>query len=81
MWGTPGPPVPAGLQSAAGTGAVVELAAGGTATVLASGLNFPNGIALAPDGSLYVSVDSTCPATGSSFPYCARRGGIVRLHP
>lgn len=80
MWGTPGPPVPAGPQSAAGTGSVVELAENGVATVLASGLNFPNGIALASDGSLYVTVSSTCTASGSPFPYCAHGGGIVRLH-
>jgi len=81
MWGTPGPPVPAGPQSTAGTGSVVELARNGTATVLASGLNFPNGIALATDGSLYVTVDSTCPATGSPFPYCAAGGQIIHLQP
>ena len=80
MWGTPGPPVPAGPQSAAGTGSVVELARDGRATVLASGLDFPNGITLARDGSLYVTVDSTCPAAGSPFPYCAQGGQIVHLH-
>lgn len=80
MWGTPGPPIPAGPQSAAGTGSVVELAADGTATVVASGLNFPNGIALGPDGSLYVTVGSTCTAAGSPFPYCAEGGGIVHIH-
>lgn len=79
MWATPGPPVPAGPGSAAGTGAVVELAADGTASVVAGGLNFPNGIAIAADGSLYVTVRSTCPATGSPFPYCAAGGGVVRI--
>lgn len=79
MWGTPGPPIPAGPQSAANTGSVVELAADGTATVLASGLNFPNGIALATDGSLYVTVDSTCTAVGTPFPYCAQGGQLVHI--
>ncbi len=79
MWGTPGPPIPAGPGSAAGTGSVVELAADGTASVLAKGLMFPNGIALAKDGSLYVSVGSTCTAQGSPFPYCSNGGGIVKL--
>jgi hypothetical protein len=79
MWGTPGPPIPAGPGSAAFTGSVVELAPDGTATVLVRGLNFPNGIAVARDGSLYVTVDSTCSAQGSPFPYCAAGGGIVRL--
>jgi hypothetical protein len=76
MWATPGPPIP---NTAANTGSVIELAADGTATVLASGLNFPNGIARAPDGSLYVTVDSTCTATGSHLPYCVHGGQIVRL--
>jgi hypothetical protein len=79
MWGTPGPPIPAGPGSAAGTGSVVELASDGTASVLAQGLMFPNGIALARDGSLYVSVGSTCTAQGSPFAYCSTGGGIVRL--
>jgi hypothetical protein len=79
MWGTPGPPIPAGPGSAAGTGSVVEVAADGTATVLAQGLMFPNGIGLARDGSLYVSVGSTCTAQGTPFPYCTNGGGIVRL--
>jgi hypothetical protein len=76
MWGKPGPPIPAGPQSAANTGSVVELAKNGSASVLASGLNFPNGITLATDGSLYVSVGSTCPGP---FPYCANGGQIIRL--
>jgi hypothetical protein len=80
MWGTPGPPIPVGPGSAAGTGSVVELARDGTASVLASGLMFPNAIALAKDGSLYVTVGSTCTAQGSPFPYCAAGGGVVRIH-
>ena len=79
MWGTPGPPVPAGPQSAAGTGSVVRVGPDGTASVIASGLNFPNGIAIARDGSLYVTVGSTCTAVGTPFPYCASGGGIVRI--
>jgi glucose/arabinose dehydrogenase len=79
MWGTPGPPIPAGPQSAAGTGSVVEVTRSGAATVLATGLDFPNGIALAKDGSLYVTVGSTCTAKGTPFPYCANGGAIVHL--
>lgn len=80
MWSTPGPPIPAGPQSAAGTGAVLEYdRRTGATTTLASGLDFPNGIALAKDGSLYVSVGSTCTATGTPFPYCAKGGSIVKL--
>ncbi len=81
MWGTPGRPIPAGPASAAGSGSVVELAANGTASVLAGGLTFPNGIARAKDGSLYISTNSICTATGTPFPYCAKGGGIIRLRP
>jgi hypothetical protein len=80
MWGTPGPPIPAGPASTAGTGSVVELSATGVASVLARGLDFPNGIAATSDGSLYVTVGSTCTAQGTPFPYCAKGGGIIRLH-
>jgi hypothetical protein len=47
------------------TGEVVELAANsnGAVTSIASGLNFPNMIAIGPDGQLYVTVNSVCPAT------------------
>jgi len=79
MWGTPGPPIPAGPQSVAGTGSVVEVNRNGTATVLVSGLDFPNGIALAKDGSLYVTVDSTCTSTGTPFPNCAKGGQLVHV--
>jgi glucose/arabinose dehydrogenase len=79
MWGTPGPPIPAGPQSAAGTGSVVELTRTGGARVLATGLDFPNGIARAKDGSLYVTVGSICTASGTPLPFCAKGGGIVRI--
>jgi hypothetical protein len=79
MWATPGPPIPAGPGSAAGTGSVVRVDADGKASVVASGLDFPNGIALARDGSLYVTVGSTCTAVGTPFPYCAKGGGIVHI--
>ena len=79
MWSTPGPPIPAGPQSAAGTGSVVRVGADGKAAVIASGLDFPNGIAIARDGSLYVTVGSTCTAVGTPFPYCASGGGIVHV--
>jgi hypothetical protein len=81
MWGTPGPPIPAGPMSTANTGSVVMLAPNGTATTVAGGLNFPNEITRAKDGSLYVSVNSTCPTTGSPFPYCAGGGTVIHLTP
>jgi sugar lactone lactonase YvrE len=80
MWGTPGPPIPAGPQSVAGTGSVVEVTRGGGAQVIASGLDFPNGIALAKDGSLYVSVDSICGSSGTPLPSCGKGGQIIHLH-
>ena len=80
MWGRPGPPIPAGPASVANTGSVVELRKDGSAVALASGLNFPNGIAVAKDGSLYVTTESTCTAVGTPFPYCAQGGGLVRIH-
>jgi hypothetical protein len=79
MWGTPGPPIPAGPASVANTGSVVMLAPNGQTTTLASGLNFPNQLAVSSSGALYVSVNSTCPAVGSPFPYCAPGGQIVKL--
>ena len=50
------------------TGEVVELAANssGSVSTIASGLNFPNMIAIGPDGQLYVSVNSVCPATAGT---------------
>ena len=80
MWGKPGPPIPAGPASVANTGSVVMVAPGGQATVLASGLNFPNQIAVGSGGTLYVSANSTCPATGSPFPYCSTGGTLLKLH-
>lgn len=79
MWGKPGPPIPAGPMSVAGTGSVVELAADGGASVVAGGLDFPNGIAVAKDGSLYVTTDSTCTATGTPLPFCGKGGGLVHI--
>jgi hypothetical protein len=51
-------------------GAVWKVAPDGTATVLAT-VNDPSGIALGPDGNLYVSVNSTDPANGQ----------VIRFHP
>jgi hypothetical protein len=81
MWGSPGPPIPAGPMSTANTGSVVMLAPNGTTTTVAAALNFPNGITRATDGSLYVSVNSTCTTTGTPFPYCASGGAVIHLTP
>jgi hypothetical protein len=81
MWGTPGPPIPAGPASVANTGSVVELRKDGTATTIASGLDFPNGIAIAKDGSLYVTTKSICTAQGTPLPSCGQGGQLVHLKP
>lgn len=58
MWTTPTFPSP-------NTGSVVRFdAKSGTATLVASGLNFPNGVAAANAHTLYVSANSVCPAAG-----------------
>jgi hypothetical protein len=80
MWRTGGPPIPAGPQSVAGTGSVVEFTRGGGAQVIAHGLDFPNGIALAKDGSLYVSVESICGSSGTPLPTCGKGGQVIHLH-
>jgi hypothetical protein len=81
MWGTPGPPIPAGPMSAANTGSVVEVRKDGAAAVIASALDFPNGIAIAKDGSLYVTTKSICTAQGTPLPSCGQGGQLVHLRP
>jgi hypothetical protein len=61
---TAGGPVP-------GTGAIVRVMAGGAAETVASGLVFPTGMAIGPDGSFYVSEN------GFGFP--AGAGKIIRI--
>jgi hypothetical protein len=79
MWGKPGPPIPAGPASVANTGSVVELRKDGSAVVIAAGLDFPNGIAIAKDGSLYVTTKSICTAQGTPLPSCGQGGQLVHL--
>lgn len=72
MWNTVGPPG----QDSAFTGNVVKFKADeGTSSVVASGLNFPNMVTVGPDGNLYVTADSVCPATG--IPLLCPLGGTV----
>jgi len=69
MWTTPGLPTPF-------TGDIVKFNADeGTSSVIASGLNFPNMDVVGPDGNLYFSADSICPAGG--IPGLCPNGGSV----
>jgi hypothetical protein len=69
MWTTPTPPQPF-------TGSIVKLdTEEGTSSVIAAGLNFPNMDVVGPDGNLYFSADSVCPATG--IPQLCAQGGTV----
>jgi hypothetical protein len=74
MWTTPGPPGPDALF----TGNIVKFNADeGTSSVVAAGLNFPNMDTVGPDGNLYVSADSICPATG--LPFCPQGGTVWKV--
>ena len=68
MWTTPTFPSPF-------TGDIVKMSDEGTSSVIASGINFPNMDAVGPDGNLYFSADSVCPAAG--IPGFCPMGGTV----
>jgi hypothetical protein len=69
MWTTPTPPSP-------GTGNIVKLdTETGTSSVIAAELSFPNMDVVGPDGNLYFSADSICPAAG--IPGFCPGGGTV----
>jgi hypothetical protein len=72
----------AGLFPNPGTGSVVKLAANssGSVSTVASNLLFSNGITVGPDGQLYVSVGSVCPATPGG-PCGPATGGVVKITP
>jgi hypothetical protein len=59
------------------SGSVVKLTPAGAISTVVSGLNFPNKPAIGPDGSLYVSVNSVCPATPG--PCGPATGSVVRI--
>ena len=61
---TAGPPLP-------GTGAIVRVMAGGVTETVVSGLVFPTGMTIGPDGAFYVSEN------GFGFP--AGAGKIIRI--
>jgi hypothetical protein len=72
MWTTPTPPSP-------GTGNIVKLdTEAGTSSVIAANLHFPNMDVVGPDGNLYFSADSVCPAGGIPN-FCPNGGTIWKL--
>jgi hypothetical protein len=72
MWTTPTFPSPF-------SGNIVKLSSeDGTSSVIAGGLNFPNMDAVGPDGNLYFSADSVCPAGGIPN-FCPHGGTIWKL--
>ena len=72
MWSTPTFPSPF-------TGDIVKLSSDdGTSSVIAGGLNFPNMDVVGPDGDLYFSADSVCPAAGIPG-FCPQGGTIWKL--
>jgi hypothetical protein len=74
MWAAPQPSFPSPFS-----GSVVKYnPENGSSTVLVSGMNFPNMPAIGPDGNLYVSVGSICPAGGIPV-LCPNGGTIVRI--
>ena len=64
MSSTPGGPTP-------GTGAIVRLRRGAAPETVVSGLTFPTGIAVGPDGAFYVS--------NQGFGFGAGQGQVLRI--
>jgi len=60
-------------------GSVVKYRPNGRASVVAGNLVTPNMAAFGPDGNLYVTVGSTCPANATAPP-CAGGGKVLRIN-
>jgi hypothetical protein len=72
MWTSPGPPSPF-------SGDIVKFNADeATSSVIAGGLTFPNMDVVGPDGNLYFSAGSVCPATGGQG-FCTGGGTVWKL--
>jgi len=74
------------------SGSIVKIAPDGTTSFVVApdaGLNYPNGITFGPDGNLYVTINSICPADVSSIAapgwppasYCPTGGQVVKITP
>ena len=63
---SPGGPTP-------GTGAIVRLRRGAPPVTVVSGLTFPTGMTVGPDGAFYVSVNG--------FGFGAGQGQVLRIAP
>src|SRR6202158_1708485 len=75
MWNNLGPP---GMDSPF-TGNIVKFNTGsGASSMVATGLDFPNMVTIGPDGNLYVTADSVCPADGS-LPFCPNGGTVWKV--
>jgi hypothetical protein len=72
MWTNPGLPTPR-------SGNIVQFnTETGASAAIAGGLNFPNMDTVGPDGNLYFSANSVCPAAGEP-PACPKVGQVWKL--
>jgi sugar lactone lactonase YvrE len=63
-----------GLTSPTGAGALVEVSPNGTQTTLTTALTDPTGMAVGPDGSIYVSNNGDSPTAGQILRFAYQPG-------
>jgi hypothetical protein len=61
------------------SGSLIKLSSTGAISTVVPNLNFPNKLAIGFDGSIYVSVNTVCPATPG--PCGPATGSVVRITP